>query len=88
MERVYVIDTNVLAYAAQALFAFQEHLVVLPEVVIEELDQKSWRTWRALWYYCPISIRDAARWHRHTPILQRLLCLSCIQQRCCCADAL
>lgn len=39
MERVYVIDTNVLAYAAQALFAFQEHLVVLPEVVIEELDR-------------------------------------------------
>jgi PhoH-like ATPase len=35
----YVIDTNVLLHSPNALFAFSEHAVVIPEVVIEELDR-------------------------------------------------
>jgi len=34
----YVLDTSVLLHSPNALFAFNEHVVVLPEVVLEELD--------------------------------------------------
>lgn len=39
MIKCYVLDTNVLLHSPNALFAFNEHVVVLPEVVIEELDR-------------------------------------------------
>lgn len=39
MSKVYVLDTNVLLHAPNAVFAFNEHTVVIPEVVIEELDR-------------------------------------------------
>jgi PhoH-like ATPase len=39
MQKCYVIDTNVLLHSPNAIFAFNEHLVVIPEVVIEELDR-------------------------------------------------
>ena len=35
----FVIDTNVLLHSTQALYAFSEHAVVIPEVVLEELDR-------------------------------------------------
>jgi PhoH-like ATPase len=35
----YVLDTNVLLHSPNAVFAFNEHTVVIPEVVIEELDR-------------------------------------------------
>ena len=34
----YVIDTNVLIQAPNALWAFQENRIVFPLVVVEELD--------------------------------------------------
>ena len=34
----YVIDTNVLIQAPNALWAFQENRIVIPLVVVEELD--------------------------------------------------
>jgi len=34
----YVLDTNVLLHSPTAIFAFNEHRVVIPEVVFEELD--------------------------------------------------
>ena len=37
--KCYVIDTNVLLHAPSAIFSFSEHTVVIPEVVIEELDR-------------------------------------------------
>ena len=37
--KCYVIDTNVLLHAPNAIFSFSEHTVVIPEVVIEELDR-------------------------------------------------
>ncbi|EGO63693.1 PhoH family protein [Acetonema longum] len=39
MTKHYVLDTNVLLHSPNALFAFNEHTVVIPEVVIEELDR-------------------------------------------------
>lgn len=38
MEKIYVIDTNVLLHDPLALQAFHEHHVVLPMTVLEELD--------------------------------------------------
>ena len=39
MEKVYILDTNVLLHDAESIFCFQEHEVVLPLAVIEELDR-------------------------------------------------
>jgi PhoH-like ATPase len=39
LNKHYVLDTNVLLYSPQAIFAFSEHTVVIPEVVLEELDR-------------------------------------------------
>ena len=38
MKKTYVLDTNVLIQAPYAISCFQEHTVVIPLVVIEELD--------------------------------------------------
>lgn len=38
-KKLFVIDTNVLLYDHKAIYNFQEHDVVLPIVVLEELDQ-------------------------------------------------
>ncbi len=39
MKKYYVLDTNVLLHSPNALYAFNEHIVVIPEIVIEELDK-------------------------------------------------
>lgn len=39
LKKYYVLDTNVLLHSPNALYAFNEHTVVIPEVVIEELDK-------------------------------------------------
>ncbi len=38
-KKIFILDTNVLIHSPQALFAFQENRVVIPIVVIEEIDQ-------------------------------------------------
>lgn len=38
MKRTYVVDTNVILYSPAAIFSFGENDVVIPEVVLEELD--------------------------------------------------
>ncbi len=38
-SRVYVLDTNVLLYDPKSLFVFDEHDVVIPMTVIEEIDR-------------------------------------------------
>lgn len=38
-HKIFVLDTNVLIHNPQALFSFAEHRVVIPIVVIEEIDQ-------------------------------------------------
>ena len=39
MDKYFVLDTNVILYSPQAIFAFNEHRVIIPEVVLEELDR-------------------------------------------------
>ncbi|MEF1216356.1 PhoH family protein [Photobacterium damselae] len=39
IERVYVLDTNVLLHDPLAIYAFEEHRVVIPMTVLEELDR-------------------------------------------------
>ncbi len=38
-EKIFILDTNVLIHNPQSLFSFQENRVVIPIVVIEEIDQ-------------------------------------------------
>ena len=38
MEKIYVLDTNVLLHDPLAIYAFAEHKVVIPMTVLEELD--------------------------------------------------
>ncbi len=40
MQKTYVLDTSVLLQSPQAILGFGDNLVVLPEVVLEELDNK------------------------------------------------
>ncbi|HWQ77022.1 MAG TPA: PhoH family protein [Syntrophomonas sp.] len=39
MLKTYVLDTNVLLHSPHALFSFQENKIIIPEVVLEELDR-------------------------------------------------
>lgn len=38
MKKTYVLDTNVLLYSPKALFSFDDNYVVIPDIVLEELD--------------------------------------------------
>lgn len=38
MQKIFILDTNVLIHNPQAMFSFDEHRVVIPIVVIEEVD--------------------------------------------------
>lgn len=38
MQKIFILDTNVLIHNPQSLFSFAEHRVVIPIVVIEEID--------------------------------------------------
>lgn len=40
MKKIFVLDTNVLLHDPNAIFAFEEHEVVIPAVVLEEIDSK------------------------------------------------
>ncbi|MBB6729675.1 PhoH family protein [Cohnella zeiphila] len=40
MKKIYVIDTNVLLHDPLAIFSFEENEVVVPSVVLEEIDSK------------------------------------------------
>lgn len=40
MKKIFVLDTNVLLHDPNALFAFEEHEVIIPAIVLEEIDSK------------------------------------------------
>ncbi|MFC0523993.1 PhoH family protein [Pontibacillus salicampi] len=40
MKKIYVIDTNVLLQDPKSIYSFEEHEVVIPAVVLEEVDSK------------------------------------------------
>ena len=39
MRKIFVLDTNVLIHDPNSIFSFDEHDVVIPFVVLEELDR-------------------------------------------------
>jgi PhoH-like ATPase len=39
MEKIFVLDTNVLIHDPEAMFHFADNRVVIPMTVIEEIDQ-------------------------------------------------
>jgi len=39
VDKIYVLDTNVLIHNPNALFSFGTHRVVIPIIVLEEIDQ-------------------------------------------------
>jgi len=39
MKKTYLLDTNVLMYEPKALFAFDDNEVVIPLIVLDELDR-------------------------------------------------
>ena len=39
MQKIYILDTNVLMYEPKALFAFDDNEVVIPLIVLDELDR-------------------------------------------------
>lgn len=40
MKMIYVLDTNVLLHDPNSIFTFDEHQVIIPSVVLEEIDSK------------------------------------------------
>ncbi|WP_036824859.1 PIN domain-containing protein, partial [Pontibacillus yanchengensis] len=40
MEKIYVIDTNVLLQDPNSIYSFEKHEIVIPAVVLEEVDSK------------------------------------------------
>ncbi|SEM12556.1 PhoH-like ATPase [Paenibacillus sp. cl141a] len=40
MKKIFVLDTNVLLHDPQSIYAFEEHEVIIPAVVLEEIDSK------------------------------------------------
>lgn len=40
MQKIFVLDTNVLLHSPRALYAFGDNKVIIPGVVLEELDEK------------------------------------------------
>lgn len=40
VKKIFVLDTNVLLHDPNAIFAFEEHEVIIPAVVLEEIDTK------------------------------------------------
>lgn len=40
MQKIYVLDSSVLLHDPAAMFRFQDNIVIIPYVVLEELEQK------------------------------------------------
>ncbi len=40
MKKIFVLDTNVLLHDPNAIFAFEDNEVIIPAVVLEEIDSK------------------------------------------------
>ncbi|MCU6709496.1 PhoH family protein [Paenibacillus sp. J5C_2022] len=40
MKKIFVLDTNVLLHDPQAIFAFEDNEVIIPAIVLEEIDSK------------------------------------------------
>ncbi|MCK8817716.1 PhoH family protein [Natroniella sulfidigena] len=43
MEKIYILDTNVILHDPQAIFSFEDNQVIIPMVVVEEIDDQKKR---------------------------------------------
>jgi len=43
LKKTFVLDTNVLLYDSESIFSFEDNNIVIPLIVLEELDQKKSR---------------------------------------------
>jgi len=43
MKKIFVLDTNVLLHDPNAIFAFEDNEVIIPAVVLEEIDSEAQR---------------------------------------------
>ena len=43
MEKIYVLDTNVILHDPQSIFSFEDNQVIIPMIVLEEVDQQKKR---------------------------------------------
>jgi PhoH-like ATPase len=43
MEKIYILDTNVVLHNPEAIFSFEDNQVIIPMVVIEEIDEQKKR---------------------------------------------
>ena len=43
MKKIYVLDTNVILHDPKAIFSFEDNQVIIPMVVIEEVDEQKKR---------------------------------------------
>lgn len=43
MRKIYVMDTNILIHAPEAILNFEDNEVVIPMAVLEELEDKKFR---------------------------------------------
>jgi len=57
MEKIYILDTNVLIQAPYAVECFEDNEVVLPMTVLEELDNLKKESWIGV----RLIFRDEAR---------------------------
>ena len=39
MKKIYVLDTNVVLHDPKAIFSFEDNYVIIPMIVLEEVDQ-------------------------------------------------
>ncbi len=39
-QKVYVLDTNIILHSADSIYKFDEHIVVIPQTVLDEIDSK------------------------------------------------
>lgn len=64
MKKIFVLDTNVLLHDPNAIFAFEEHEVIIPAVVLEEIDSKKEMPMRSAVTHatCPDCWMDSGNW--------------------------
>ncbi|WP_408955962.1 PhoH family protein [Natroniella sp. ANB-PHB2] len=43
MEKIYILDTNVILHDPQAIFSFEDNQVIIPMIVVEEIDEQKKR---------------------------------------------
>ena len=66
MKKIYLLDTNVIMHDPTSLFAFEDNMVIIPLVVLDELDKhKTGQTQIAA--HARVAIRSMDKMRSHIP---------------------